>query len=366
MEYRALPHGGEMISVIGLGMGSIHEGSVDEIVNTVHAAIDAGVNYLDFVPSKAMAFDGYARALRGKRDKVMLQVHLGADYSSGDYGFTTDPERTISQFEERLRSLCTDYADFGFIHCIDKDSDFEKVMNGPVWEWAQKAHREGMIRHLGFSTHNVDIARRFIETGLMDMGMFSLNPMYDYTDVSVYGKGSTDSRASLYREFVKTGVGISVMKAFAGGQLLDAKESPFNEALTEVQCIQYALDKPGVLTVLPGVRNRGDLERLLHYFDASPEERDYSIISTFAAPSDIGRCVYCGHCQPCPEGIPIAAVNKYYDLARLSDDLAMKHYQELDRHADDCVHCGHCDDRCPFGVHQSERMGEIAHYFTEH
>ena len=360
MEYRELPHGGEKISIIGLGIGGIHHDGEAEIVETVHAAIDAGINFFDFVPAKAISFDGYARALHGKRDKVMLQIHLGADYTSGEYGFTTEPKRTISQFEERLRCLDTDYADFGFIHCIDKDSDFDKVMNGPVWEYAQKAKQDGKIRHLGFSTHNVEMARRFIETGAMDMGMFSLNPMYDYTDESDYGKGSADDRATLYREFVKAGVGISVMKAFAGGQLLDAKESPFHAALTEVQCIQYALDKPGVLTVLPGVRNRKDLGSVLHYFDATPEERDYSIIGTFAAPADTGRCVYCAHCQPCPQNIPIAAVNKYYDLARLGDALAVQHYKKLDYHADNCINCGHCDNRCPFGVHQSKRMREIA------
>lgn len=56
MEYRTLPHGGEKIGVIGLGMGSIHNADTAEIVDTLHAAIDAGVNYLDFVPSKACAF----------------------------------------------------------------------------------------------------------------------------------------------------------------------------------------------------------------------------------------------------------------------------------------------------------------------
>ena len=59
----------------------------------------------------------------------------------------------------------------------------------------------------------------------------------------------------LYRRCETEGVGISVMKAFSGGQLLDAKTSPFGKALTEYQCIQYALDKPGVMTVLSGVRS---------------------------------------------------------------------------------------------------------------
>ena len=49
---------------------------------------------------------------------------------------------------------------------------------------------------------------------------------------------------ALYRRCEAEGVGISVMKAFAGGQLLDARTSPFGQALTEYQCIQYAWTSP--------------------------------------------------------------------------------------------------------------------------
>lgn len=366
MEYRTLPRGGEQISVIGLGMGSIHNASPSEIVHTLHEAMDAGVNYFDYVPSDAAAFEPYARALHGLRDKVMLQVHLGADYSNGQYGWAIrNPKLAIAQFEERLRDLGTDYADFGFIHCIDEDDDFDTVMNGPLWEYAERRHADGTIRHLGFSTHNASIARRFLATGKMDMGMFSLNPMYDYTDESAYGQGSASDRASLYREFETAGVGISVMKPFAGGQLLDGAASPFGAALTRIQCLQYALDKPGVLTVLPGVRGLADLEDILRFVDADAAARDYSVIGSFAEPADTGRCVYCNHCQPCPEGIAIGLANKYYDLACMGDDMAAQHYRELSRHASNCVHCGHCDARCPFGVAQSTRMEEIAAYFGE-
>ena len=65
---------------------------------------------------------------------------------------------------------------------------------------------------------------------------------------------------NLYRRCEKEGVGISVMKVFSGGQLLDRNTSPFGKGLTKIQCIQYALDKPGVLTVLLGTRGKEDLK----------------------------------------------------------------------------------------------------------
>ena len=76
-------------------------------------------------------------------------------------------------------------------------------------------------------------------------------------------------------------------------------------------------------------------------------------------------CVYCNHCQPCPAGLEIGLVNKYYDLARQGDEMARDHYRNLQLHAGDCTGCGHCDKRCPFGVGQSARMKEIAAYFGE-
>lgn len=82
--------------------------------------------------------------------------------------------------------------------------------------------------------------------------------------------------------------GISVMKPFSGGQLLDAALSPFSQELTAYQCMQYALDRPGVLTVLPGIGSLEQLDSLLKFFDAPEEEKDYSVIGSFK-PADAAR-----------------------------------------------------------------------------
>ena len=158
-------------------------------------------------------------------------------------------------------------------------------------------------------------------------------------------------------------IGISVMKPYSAGQLLDGKTSPFGRALTKVQCIQYALDKPGVLCVLPGIRNLQDMKEALAWLDAPAEERDYAVLGTFTPREVTGTCVYCNHCAPCPAGLNIGLINKYYDLAKIGDAMAADHYRKLEKHASDCIACGHCDGRCPFRVRQSDRMRQIAAYF---
>lgn len=362
MEYRKLPHGDERISVIGLGMGYIHEGSEEEIEKTLRLARSSGINFFDMAAAEVKPYSCYSRIFEGQREQVYLQMHFGAVYDSGKYGWSRDPEEIRRNFEGLLKTMGTDYTDFGFVHCIDETDDFHQIMEGGIWDYMKHLKQDGIIRHLGVSTHNPEILRRFLDTGKIDLAMFSINPAYDYS-TGTYGIGAADERGRLYQECEKNGVGISVMKPFGGGQLLDAKTSPFQTALTKTQCIQYALDRPAVMTVLPGVRNSEDLRQVLEYLDADEEERDYSVIGRFTPASAEGVCVYCNHCQPCPKGLDVGMINKYYDLALAGDEMAKGHYEKLSVKAGACVQCGHCEKRCPFHVKQEKRMQEIAAYF---
>ena len=363
MEYRTLPHGGEKISVIGLGSGSL-TGTEQEMIDVISTAIDNGINYFDMAPSEKAPFFAYAKAFAGRREQIITRIHFGAVYDNGKYGWTRDLDKIKRQFEWELRLLQTNYSDIGFIHCVDDAEDLNKVMNGGLWEYMKSLKSEGKIRHLGFSSHNPGIAREILETGLVDIFMFSINPAYDYQK-GEYGIGEVSERAALYRDCERMGIGISVMKPFAGGQLLDAKTSLFKRALTHTQCFQYALDRPAVMTVLPGVRNMTDLQTALKYVTATPEEKDYSVIGEFTPQDAYGVCVYCNHCQPCPMGLNVGLINKYYDLALAGDEMAKGHYEKLPIHADACVQCGHCESRCPFHVKQENRMKEINTYFLK-
>lgn len=127
---------------------------------------------------------------------------------------------------------------------------------------------------------------------------------------------------------------------------LSAEKSPFGTALTHARCLQYALDRPGVLVAAPGVQTLAHFDQLLHFLTATDAEKDYSVIGSFKTDAVTGTCVYCNHCQPCPAGIDIGLVNKYYDLALAGDAIAANHYARLSVKADACLHCGHCERRC--------------------
>ena len=365
MEYRQLPHGTprEKFSVLGLGLGGIGQTSADEIEAIIRKAIDHGINFFDMCTAGA-TYAPFGRAIAGRRDQVFLQVHFGAVYDeNGEYGWCRDFDTIKKTFLWELETMKTDYVDFGFLHCVDTDDDFDTLTRIGVLDYLNELKSQGVVRHIGFSSHTPSVANRILDTGLADMMMFSINPAYDFERGDEYGVGSADERLQLFRRCDAEGIGISVMKPFFAGQLLSAEQSPFGVALTHNQCLQYVIDRPGVLVAVPGVQTMDHLNEVLKFLTATEAEKDYSVVGSFTAESIYGTCVYCNHCQPCPAGIDIGLINKYYDLALAGDALAANHYTKLSVQADACLHCGHCESRCPFGVRQEHRMEEISQYF---
>lgn len=370
MEYRKHPASGELIGTLGLGMGGIQAAPADEIEKTVRLAIEKGINFFDLCAGGASVYEPFGRAIADCRDKVYFQLHFGAVYNkNGEYGWSRKLSEIKSTFEWEMEKLCTSYVDFGFLHCVDEDDDLDALIENGIVDFVKELKQNGVVRHIGFSSHTPSVADRIIDMGIADMMMFSINPAYDLEKGDEYGIGTFGERAELFKKCEMKNIGISVMKPFHGGKLLSEKTSPFGKALTKNQCIQYVLDRPGVLCAVPGVRGMADLLELLPFIDSTREDNDYSVIGDFApesassSGSEFGSCVYCNHCQPCSAGIDIGIVNKYYDLSLVGDKMAHDHYSKLKIKADKCIGCGHCDKRCPFGVHQMAKMHSIAEYF---
>ena len=145
-------------------------------------------------------------------------------------------------------------------------------------------------------------------------------------------------RQKLYEACARAGIGISVMKVYAGGDLLDASLSPAGIALTPVQCLHYALTRPAVATIMCGAHSVEELAGAVAYEDASDAQKDYA--ASFASMSRIhweGHCMYCGHCAPCPVGIDVAQVTKYLNLCKAQGtvpETVREHYATLANHGD--------------------------------
>ena len=198
MEYRVLPHGGEKISVIGMGSSVIGARPEAEIIETVRAAVAHGINFFDMAGGHAAIFEAYGKALKGIRDQVYLQVHFGADYTTGEYGWTTDLAQVKASVAWQMEKLQTDYIDFGFIHCLDEEKDLQDYQKNGVLDYLLGLKKRGVVRHLGLSSHTPALVNRVLDMNLVDVVMFSINPVYDWGQGD-FGIGTSDDRMALYR-----------------------------------------------------------------------------------------------------------------------------------------------------------------------
>lgn len=371
---------GFSVSEIGLGCEGFSGKSDEFIKNMIDNAAECGINFIDlFTPDPAVR-SAVGRALAGRRADFIIQGHLCTFFEDGQYTKTREISRVREAFSDLLARLGTDYIDIGMLHYVDTPEEYNEVFCGEIWDFVCELKSSGKIRHVGMSSHNTEVALRAVRGKKIDVLMFSINPAYelenagtdiyaqmDFADFARDSVSPDTSRAELYAACEAAGVAISVMKAFAGGRLLCAETSPFGKAMTPVQCISYALSRPGVCSVMCGCATPEELARDIAYCTASASERDYSgIFADFSRLAANGTCMYCGHCAPCTSHIDIAAVSKLLDLAFMYDDLPESlenHYAGLKYHAVDCVECAQCETRCPFHVKIRDMMKRAQRVF---
>jgi predicted aldo/keto reductase-like oxidoreductase len=368
MEYRKIGKTEIQASIIGLGSEGISRVSAVGVDRLIGCAIDRGVNIMDCCMPGLEVQNNINKALRGKREKMIIQGHIGSSATDGQYDVSRDIGTCRKNFETLLKGLGTDYVDFGMFFFVDTAKDFSLCFEDELLHYVLGLKEKGAIRAIGASCHNSEIAGRIAETGIVDVIMFSVNPVFDMTPVNSdiyellddakfkgnYTLAINPERLSFYRICEQRQVSITVMKTLLAGKLLLAELSPLGKTMTASQCIHYALTRPAVASVLLGCKSEAELNDALYYLDAGEAERDYSqVIQDFKGASQCG-CLYCNHCQPCPSNIDIAAVTRFADIAELNaldiPPTVLQHYKALERHGSDCVSCEICESKCPFGI----------------
>lgn len=378
MEYREVGNTGEKASIVGLGCEHLDGKPFSQVRDTIEAALESGVNIFDvFMPGREIR-ENIAKALDGRRENVLIQGHIGSTDLRQQYDISRDLPVVKRYFEDLLRIF--GYIDFGMMFFIDSEEDYQGVFETGFADYVQSLKQQGHIRHIGFSSHNPDMAARVIRTGLPEMMLFSINLAFDLYPAetnalnqlgegldSAAFRGFDPRRAALYTLCEQRGIGITVMKTLGAGKLISAEHTPFDRPLTVHQCMHYALTRPAVASVMIGSQTPAEIHEAVRYLELTEEERDYTHVLNTLRNDFAGNCVYCSHCQPCPAGIDIAMVNKYLDIARLDlqnvPPSIRSHYAGLAHNGRDCIACGNCEKRCPFGVPIIKNMASAANLF---
>ena len=382
MQYRRLGQTDISVSVIGLGMEHLDNKPYETVEETIHASLEHGINIFDLFMPGTPVREHIGKALKGRRQDVYIQGHIGSVDLKQQYDITRDVPACKRYFEELLRCLDTDYIDFGMMFFIDTEEALREVFETEYIDYVRQLKREGKIRMVGASSHHPEIAAKLVESGEIELLMFSVNLAYDMLPSNVYIidslmseekidgstlRGIEPVRAKLYELCESRGVSITTMKTLGAGKLLSAEHTPFAAPLSVGQCIHYALSRPAVVSTLIGCENRDEVLDTLRYFELSDAEKDYAAVAATLRETFQGKCMYCNHCQPCPSGIDIASLTKYLDIALLNPEGVppgvRAHYAALTSKASECIECGTCEERCPFSVKVIENMKKAARIF---
>ena len=153
MEYRTLGGTGLQVSTHCLGtmmFGAWGNTDVDDCVATIHAAIDGGINFVDTadVYSAGESEEIVGRALKGRRDEVILATKVHGQMGPGRNDEGNSRVWIMKEVENSLRRLGTDHIDLYQIHRPEGDTDVEETLGALT-----DLQRQGKIRYFGSSTY---------------------------------------------------------------------------------------------------------------------------------------------------------------------------------------------------------------------
>ncbi|HEX7415649.1 MAG TPA: aldo/keto reductase, partial [Smithellaceae bacterium] len=159
MDYRSLGKTGLKVSEVGFGGIPIIRLQTDEAVKVLLHAYDKGITFYDTANMYRDSESKIGLALSSFRDKIVIATKTTLRDAAG---FRKHLERS-------LKMLKTDYIDVYQFHQVANDEEWGKITkdNGAL-SAADKAKKEGKIRFLGVTSHNLQMAVKLVKTGLFD------------------------------------------------------------------------------------------------------------------------------------------------------------------------------------------------------
>ena len=340
MDYRALGRTGLTVSAIGMGCVQIASSRTDVAVEIVRRALALGITYFDVARAYGDAEIKLGLALEEARDEVPRESVVLSSKTSGRTH--DDAWRQVNESLERLR---TGYVDNCHLHAIRTGDDMEQRLGpGGALEALLEARDQGLIRHLGISSHRSDAALAALERFDFDVVLIPMN---------VVEREPLDALIPLCRE---RDVAVTVMKPLATGLL------PASLAL------KWLLNQP-VASIVPGITTLEELEEdaaVGHAPHALTDEEVRQVEEVRRSLEHV-RCRICAGCRPCPQEIPIELIlgtDVVYDHYRtmgperfrafpwLPEKLARELPEREARIAQiaSCTRCGACEARCPHSL----------------
>lgn len=302
----------------GFGCLPIQRVSKEEAARLLRKAVDGGIDYFDTARAYSDSEEKVGHAFAGIRDKVVIATKTHAQTGA----------ELKEHLETSLNMLGTDYIDVYQFH----NPAFVPRPGGEdgLYDAALEAKRQGKIRHIAITNHRLAVAREAIDSGLFALLQFP----YSYL--------SGPQERELVKKCREKGMGFVAMKGMAGGLLRDGTAAAVwmarQEGVVPIWGVQHEWELDQFLACIPDAPAMTEEYRALIEKDRSELTGDF--------------CRGCGYCMPCPVGIEINQCARMSLMLRRAPAAGWldEHWQGEMKKIENCLHCGQCASKCPYGL----------------
>ena len=325
-----------LVSRVGIGGIAIQRPPLEQAIKVIQRALDLGINFIDTAIGYGESEARIGKAIFGRREQVFIATKGGGDKAG-----------TTRCIENSLKRCNTDYIDLWQFHGINTFDYYEKILEaGGGLDGAQEALRSGKIRHIGFSSHSLEVALKAMASGYFETVQFPLNFISDE---------ALNELVPLAREH---DLGFIAMKPFAGGNIRAAGLA-----------IKYLMQFDSVVPD-PGVEKVEEIEEIVaivnqEAWDLTTQDRQ----QMDAIRAELGKrfCHQCGYCLPCPQEVNIPMVMITRGMWKLwPQDLFRDPewwFSQAVETGRNCIECGECEAKCPYQLTICEMIAENLRFF---
>lgn len=292
--------------------------SKEDAVYLLRKAYDGGMRLFDTARAYSDSEEKVGEAFSGMREKIYITTKTGAK----------TPEDFWKDLDTSLNKLKTDYIDVYQFHTAPQC--FKPGDGTGMYECMLEAKKQGKIRHIGLTAHKIGVAEEAVESGLYETLQFPFSYL------------SSDREVELVKACKRANVGFLCMKALAGGLINNYRYA---------SAYLYQFDN-----VLPiwGIQKECELDEWLSLFDKTYDMDDETAAFIEKEKKELQGefCRGCGYCSPCTVGISIRDCARMSLMVRRAPSKVWLNEanQALMAKIPDCIECGLCKTRCPYGL----------------
>lgn len=321
-----------LVNKLGFGGIPIQRVNESDVIDIVDALEKEGINFIDTARGYTVSESYLGKALKNKRDKFILATKsMARTY--------LDMRRDI---ELSLKNLNTNYIDLYQFHNVKSMAEFELIMSSDgAYKALEEARDAGKVLHIGLTSHSYDFLMEIIDDFPFETIQFPFN---------IVESNSYD----LFLKAKENDIGTIVMKPLAGGAIEDKKLA-----------IKYLLNQEALDVVIPGMGSVTEVEENASIKKEKLNDEETKKIEEIREELGNDFCRRCGYCLPCTKGIDIPncfMFEGYYKRYNLKE-WALSRYNGLAKKASECIECGACLKRCPYGLDIIGKLKSVVNTF---